>query len=179
MLKVRDHRLEWMQIIRSNDLFLGVPYNFVQFTYLQEILAGWLRVELGSYNQISDSLHVYETSMNEVLSSKVVRVATNTDALIERKDVSEHFFKELSERIHRLASLNTSQVDLASIANWSRAPIAYRNMLLVMVAEAARKKKMLGMASDAIGACTNPALVQQWEGWFARTNTKANLSKAR
>ena len=42
LLKVRDGALEWMQVIRSNDVFKGVPHNFVQFTSLQEIMAGWL-----------------------------------------------------------------------------------------------------------------------------------------
>ncbi len=49
MLKIRDGRLEWTQVMRSNDIFLGLPYNFVQFTMLQEILAGWLGVEVGAY----------------------------------------------------------------------------------------------------------------------------------
>ena len=34
MLKVRDNRLEWSQIMRSNDIFKGLPYNFIQFTTL-------------------------------------------------------------------------------------------------------------------------------------------------
>ena len=41
-LKVRNGALEWTQIIRSNDLFRGLAYNIVQFTALQEIMAGWL-----------------------------------------------------------------------------------------------------------------------------------------
>ena len=61
MPKLRDGKLEWLQVIRSNDMFLGVPHNFVQFTSMQEILAGWLGVECGSYTQISDSLHVYDS----------------------------------------------------------------------------------------------------------------------
>ena len=50
LLKVRDGKLEWLQVIRSNDLFLGVPHNFVQFMCLQEIMAGWLGVECGAYH---------------------------------------------------------------------------------------------------------------------------------
>ena len=41
MPKLRDGKLEWLQVIRSNDMFLGVPHNFVQFTSIQEMLAGW------------------------------------------------------------------------------------------------------------------------------------------
>ncbi|MGH9905438.1 MAG: thymidylate synthase, partial [Pyrinomonadaceae bacterium] len=42
ILKVRNGKLEWMQIMRSNDVYRGLPYNIVQFTTLQEVLAGWL-----------------------------------------------------------------------------------------------------------------------------------------
>ena len=59
MLKVRDGALHWTQVMRSNDLFLGLPYNIVQFTMLQEVLAGWLGVRVGPYNVVIDSLHVY------------------------------------------------------------------------------------------------------------------------
>jgi thymidylate synthase len=34
ILKVRDGRLDWTQIVRSNDLFRGVPYNLLQFTMI-------------------------------------------------------------------------------------------------------------------------------------------------
>ncbi|MDT8447490.1 MAG: thymidylate synthase [bacterium] len=59
LLKVREGKLEWTQVMRSNDLILGLPHNFVQFTYLQEIIAGWLGLEMGTYNHFSDSLHCY------------------------------------------------------------------------------------------------------------------------
>jgi thymidylate synthase len=60
LLKIRGGKLEWSQVLRSNDLFLGLPYNFIQFTFLQEILAGRLQVGVGNYCHFSDSLHVYE-----------------------------------------------------------------------------------------------------------------------
>ncbi len=64
-LKMRNGRLEWTQVVRSNDLVRGVPYDFVQFSALQEILAGWLGTTLGSYTHFSDSLHVYESDLTE------------------------------------------------------------------------------------------------------------------
>ena len=74
-----------MQIVRSNDLFRGVPYNFVQFTSLQEILAGWLGIELGTYNQISDSLHLYTEDKKQILKSTVTEVQRNTDSISQPK----------------------------------------------------------------------------------------------
>jgi thymidylate synthase len=57
LVKIRNGKLEWTQILRSNDLFLGVPHNFVQFTSLQEILAAWLGIEVGLYRHFTDCLH--------------------------------------------------------------------------------------------------------------------------
>lgn len=59
-LLVRNGRLEWLQVMRSTDLAWGLPYNFMQFTTIQEIIAGWLNLEVGPYIHISDSLHLYK-----------------------------------------------------------------------------------------------------------------------
>ncbi len=58
-MMIRHGALDWTQVVRSNDLILGVPQNIFQFTHLQEIMAGWLGVEVGVYRHYSDSLHVY------------------------------------------------------------------------------------------------------------------------
>jgi thymidylate synthase len=67
LLKVRDGRLHWTQIMRSNDVMRGLPYNIIQFTMLQEVMAGWLGCELGEYCHLSDSLHIYERDTEEFL----------------------------------------------------------------------------------------------------------------
>lgn len=59
-LLLRKGRLEWLQIMRSNDLIWGTPNNLLQFTTLQEIVAGWVGAEVGTYSHVSDSLHVYK-----------------------------------------------------------------------------------------------------------------------
>ena len=105
--KVRGGRLEWLQVIRSNDVFRGLPYNLVQFTSLQEILAGWLNIECGTYNQVSDSLHVYERNAGSVLASyPLPDVALNTDNLALPKDESDLIFRELEARIERWSRLS-------------------------------------------------------------------------
>ncbi len=56
---VRDGRLEMHTTMRSNDVWLGLPYDLFTATLLQEVLAGWLGVELGGYHHHVDSLHLY------------------------------------------------------------------------------------------------------------------------
>jgi len=69
-LMIRDGKLNWTQVLRSNDVILGLPQNIFQFTHLQEIVAGWLNVEVGRYTHFTDSLHVY---MNDYYDLAKVR----------------------------------------------------------------------------------------------------------
>ncbi len=96
LLKLRGGRLEWAQVMRSNDLIRGLPYNFVQFTTILEVMAGWLGVQPGSYTHFSDSLHAYET---DIAGYAVVGGATPTphaDRLDLPHDESHRVLAELT-----------------------------------------------------------------------------------
>lgn len=57
---IRSGRLQTHTTMRSQDLWLGFPYDVFTATILQELMAGWLGVELGEYHHHVDSLHLYE-----------------------------------------------------------------------------------------------------------------------
>jgi thymidylate synthase len=58
---VRNNKLDLLVVIRSNDFLFGFSaINEYEFTVLQEIVAACLGIELGSYYQLSDSMHVYK-----------------------------------------------------------------------------------------------------------------------
>ncbi|HEX7962209.1 MAG TPA: thymidylate synthase [Terriglobales bacterium] len=58
--KVRDGRLQMMVCCRSNDALWGAyGANAVQFSILQEYIAAALGIPMGTYRQVSDSLHFY------------------------------------------------------------------------------------------------------------------------
>lgn len=171
MPKVRDGRLEWQQVIRSNDVFRGLPYNLVQFTSLQEILAGWLNVECGTYNQVSDSLHVYERDTASVLATEPLPdVALNTDSLALPRDESDRVFKELERRIERMSAPDLTSGALRELASWDSAPEAYRNIMTVLAAETLRRRGDIDSAVEAMSSSTNPAYQQLWMRWLTRTS---------
>ncbi|MDQ7903510.1 thymidylate synthase [Phytohabitans sp. ZYX-F-186] len=45
--------------VRSNDIWLALPYDLFTATLLHELMAGWLGVELGAYHHHVDSPHLY------------------------------------------------------------------------------------------------------------------------
>ncbi|WP_175984371.1 thymidylate synthase [Burkholderia vietnamiensis] len=58
-IKIVDRKLDLTVINRSNDLYLGVPYNVFTFGLLQRYLAAKLGVEIGNQRHFTDSLHLY------------------------------------------------------------------------------------------------------------------------
>lgn len=63
---VRNGKLNASTVMRSNDVFLGVAYDFWMFTRLQMTLAWALGLEVGDYRHHAISLHAYERDWDKV-----------------------------------------------------------------------------------------------------------------
>jgi thymidylate synthase len=170
-VRVRDGRLEWTQVMRSNDLFLGLPHNIVQFTMLQEVLAGWLDIDVGQYFHLSDSLHVYERDMPSIARAASVPFARNDDNLSLPKGDSDVVLGELSSLANVLASDALCRQDLKALAH-TELPRAYLNILLVFAAEAARRRGWAEESEAFANAITNPALSLLWSRWRNRVGMR-------
>jgi len=165
LLKIRNNKLEWSQIMRSNDVLLGLPYNFIQFTGLQEIIAGWLEIQLGTYNHYSDSLHLYQRDADKIGISKENEIV-NTDSLALRKGDSEKIFKEMYDRMVQLSNLKISGKDIYSLAQLNSEYTPYNNMMIIIAAYVARKMKMDELVSELIQQCSNKLYKQMWDRWL-------------
>ena len=169
LLKVRAGKLEWLQVIRSNDLFLGVPHNFIQFMCLQEVMAGWLGIDCGAYHQVSDSLHIYDHDEESVLTSAPLPdLPSSTDSLAQPKESSEASFGELGRRIERMIAPGLPRRQLERIAVWDEGPESFQNMLAILVSETARRHKWPDISDRAMSACTNPLYSELWRRWLTR-----------
>jgi thymidylate synthase len=167
-LKVRGGRLHWLQVMRSNDLVRGLPYNFVQFTTLQEVMAGWLGVGVGEYTHIADSLHVYNSDLEVVMHSKRENGAENADSLAVPKDEFDSILPTMIESIAACADPHIHATELHRLNRTVSVPESYRNLLLVVAAESARRRHWPNDAQSLIGCCTNPTLVLLWRKWNDR-----------
>ena len=170
LLKVRNQRLEWVQIMRSNDLHLGLPHNLVQFTCLQEILAGWLGLEPAAYHHFSDSLHLYEKDVGKFQMSTVApTLATNTERLSLPKAESDRAFTALETAIECIITPSASFKVVALLAEAeAELPTAFGNWLRVFCAEAVRRRGETNLARDLIAGCTSETLRQLYAAWLGR-----------
>jgi len=175
MLKIRDGHLEWTQVMRSNDIFRGLPHNFVQFTMLQEIVAGWLNVEVGGYHHLSDSLHLYEKAIDEGFSiSPQHATARNTDSLSLPKKISDDVINEVTTTLEILSQDNLQLSAFKQIVAATGLPVGYRNMLLIAAADSARRRRWLDEMEHAASQCSNPALNLLWKNWKGRWDTPSS-----
>lgn len=165
LLKVRDGKLEWSQIMRSNDILLGMPYNFIQFTSLQEILAGWLGLEVGSYNHYSDSLHLYCRDFNKIGIGQEQELE-NTDSLSLARNESEKIFKEIYDRMIALTNINISEKELLSLGQLKSEYIAYNNIMFMIAAYVAKKMHYNYLAEEMVCKCENEVYTKMWNRWM-------------
>lgn len=168
LLKLRDDKLEWMQVMRSNDLYRGTPYNFIQFTSLQEVVAGWLGAEPGPYVHLSDSLHLYQDDIEANVGAVKVPIEKNTDSLALSREESERVLATLYHDIVYLASPQLTGDDFNRKVASVHLPGAYQNIFLVMAAEAARRRDWVEFATGTKAQCSNPVLRQALERWWTR-----------
>jgi thymidylate synthase len=165
-LKVRRGKLEWMQMMRSNDIFLGFPYNVVQFTTLQEVVAGWLGIEVGSYNHLSDSLHLYARDIGHIKKVIPVDPQANIDSLALPKPESDLVFQELASRFKTFSEEILTEHQHEGLSNMIEAPLSFQNLLRIVGADGARRRGWYNLSEHIMHSCTNPALKQVWENWY-------------
>lgn len=60
---IRDNKLHCTATMRSNDIWLGMPYDFFAFMNFQVILAMRLGVDVGTYTHQAASLHLYDRNV--------------------------------------------------------------------------------------------------------------------
>jgi thymidylate synthase len=167
MLKVRDGYLEWTQIMRSNDIVLGLPYNIVQFTSLQEIMAGWLGLKVGSYNHFSDSLHIYDKYdfRSKVGFSADIEEITNTDSLSIPKPEFDKIAKDIMARMRQMSDMKKAsnvsekkeqETALRSLSTLGSMFKAYNNVLFIIGAKASLRFKQKKLARELVEKCSNP-----------------------
>ena len=167
LLKVRHGRLDWTQVLRSNDLFLGLPHNIVQFTSIHEILAGWLGVTCGHFHLMTDCLHVYESDLQHIGSSKSLVAQENTDVFTCGRVDSDKYFSILAECIESIIDDDISAEEILRLIEVVDLPSEYRNMLFVVAAEGLRRRNAV-LLFDVLRQCTNGAYIQMWDRWITR-----------
>ena len=118
---IRDGCLHLFTTMRGQDLWLGLPYDIFYNTVLQELMAGWIGVPIGSYYYHADSLHLYAHDMPSARSlstNRPGRSAAMTPIHIEWEQRDELIAAILGGSLPRNHSLATLAMTLESYRHW-------------------------------------------------------------
>jgi thymidylate synthase len=174
-LMVREGRLEWLQVMRSNDGIWGFPYNVIQWTMLQEIMAGWLAVEPGHFVLVTDSWHVYQRHWHNMPRLMARRVPTDfpRQKLHVKLGIAyeawHETFLRLITAVSRLADDEYAGREDEIVQRYM--PVGYgkvyASFLVMMAAEAMRIRGNLFQARNYAekGMQDNPYWMDAWIRW--------------
>lgn len=109
VFELRDGKLDCTGIMRSNDIWLGTPYDVVFFTELQKHIANVLGVAYGKYTHFAVSLHAYTRDIDYV---RGVWCGDHTAAHV-KLDI-EKFLTHISEIEHVVMSSNAAREDIVN-----------------------------------------------------------------
>lgn len=110
--KIRNNKLDITIINRSNDLYLGVPYNVFVFNILQQYIANKLGIEIGVQRHFTDCLHLYKQDLIKVKEI----ITSNSNSQIKKWREESEGVENLVEGI--LESFNEiSALDVDNISN--------------------------------------------------------------
>jgi thymidylate synthase len=172
MLKVREGTLHWTQVVRSNDLFRGFPYNLVQFTMLYEVIAGWLGLNMAPYHLLIDSLHLYEDTWAAIERSVPLQLLPSNDNLGLARNESDAAFDQLASLGERIADDRSTIPAIREWARKSMLPPGHRNILVVLAAEGVRRRGNLDAAYEMLDECNNHLYRQLCLRWFQRVSAQ-------
>jgi thymidylate synthase len=171
LLKLRNGRLSWSQIMRSNDIMLGLPYNFIQFTLLQEVMAGWLGVELGEYIHFSDSLHVYEKDLAKYSCVSTDSNGTDRNIFSMPYDKSNELFSLIYENLAEVSNGDMKENELGEIfdrdssRNVSRCGLI-KDMMVIIGSDAAHRQNFKVLARHLVNSCDDHGLKKASHAWL-------------
>jgi thymidylate synthase len=171
LLKLRDDRLYWSQIMRSNDIMRGLPYNIIQFTLLQEVMAGWLGSKLGDYFQLSDSLHVYEKDLAEFCCIPTNSKCIDREPFPLSYSESNELFALIYDDLLEVSYGNKKESEIReifsrdSMRNLGRCELI-KDMMAVIGSDAARRQNYSALAHYLADSCVDHNLKCASHAWL-------------
>jgi thymidylate synthase len=128
--KIRNNKLDMTVINRSNDLYLGIPYNVFVFNILLKYISIKINVEVGVQRHFSDSLHLYTNDFDSV---KTI-VSGNSfdkvdDQLSSFTQLDDDFVSGMINNRKEILNLNFNEISHTILRNLFLQYESYKNKL--------------------------------------------------
>lgn len=157
---IRNQQLDMITIMRSQDGWLGLPYDIFTFTLIQEVIAGFLNVQLGTYYHFVDSLHLYEYDIEKAKKAVKFSISSLPECSILSASLPWNFFDPLLRLIvqHVIEEPNLEKILKIDLVWW-------RNLALIMLAYRNFKEGDFSNAYSIVGFVSDEALKHTFMVW--------------
>ncbi len=98
--QMRDGKLCMTAYMRSNDAYLGVPYDILSFTTVQRAIASALGAEPGWYCHVASNLHLYERNFED--AERALKDTSGVDNQVELPPMGRALYGTLAPQISRV-----------------------------------------------------------------------------
>lgn len=176
----RSDKLDWLQISRSMDVMLGMPYDIMDWTLVHELMSRWLGVEVGTYTHMVGTLHAYQEDW-AVLDASIGATARRPTAPIPTLQAISFeswqlvLAKLFPESMGLLADTTPDQV-VERIDRLRELPVEYQDWFRVLAAEALRRRHRPEEALRII-AGTHDYWRQSWMAYNDSRRTSSSIPK--
>lgn len=144
--RIEDGHLSLSVFNRSNDLWLGVPYNWFAFRALQVLISKELGVPPGLQRHISTCMHLYERNISaakDVVSLNTIESVRNLESSTTPMNMQKYI-----EDVPYLAEANFSNVQSSELSSFLNRYSSYRNAPLISTTPAIQSSRTLDVALD-------------------------------
>lgn len=95
---IRDGKLNCYGIMRSNDVWYGLPYDVIFFTELTKYIAKRLNIPYGTYTHTVISLHAYERNYDDIKKVCREEAASRISVDFERMMIYKYILENVVEK---------------------------------------------------------------------------------
>lgn len=88
---VRNGKLNMKVMMRSNDIYLGLPNDIFTFTMMQEYVSVMTGIPIGIYTHFASSFHLYDRDINRIPFKTKASTLPNMEPMPARFDVNRVF----------------------------------------------------------------------------------------
>ena len=134
---------------------------------MQEIIAGWLKIDVGSYCHYSDSLHLYCKDLPNIGISEEIAIK-NKDSLMVDKDDCYRYVNQIYKSMVKIALKDILESELSVLSELETNNSAYRNIMYIIALYAADKKGYRLLTQNLQKKCTNDLYLYLWDAWKSK-----------
>ncbi len=127
---IRNDALHCITTMRSNDLWLGFPYDVWCFTNIQRLIADFLGIPTGTYTHQAGSLHVYRKDYERLKEAQQIQSSIPVINMHHNWDTEVHMFQSIKQAVNLESDLRN---DLVAWQNCVTKPMRTHGMLQDLV----------------------------------------------